>query len=168
VALFEPIFEALNRNHVRYVVVGGVAVVLHGHARLTADLDLAVDLSPAEAKRAIDTLVELGFRPRASVDPSAFADARTRERWKAEQGMEVFSMWDPDDPLREVDLFVHNPIDFEELWSRSEVVELGGTAVRIASIADLIALKRLAGRPEDHLDIEALEAIMDRRRSDDG
>ena len=38
-SLFEPIFEALNRQNVRYVVVGGVAVVLHGHARLTADLD---------------------------------------------------------------------------------------------------------------------------------
>lgn len=162
-AVFEPIVEALNRNNVRYVIVGGLAVVLHGHARLTADLDLAVDLSPAQAKNAIDTLVEMGFRPRAPVDPSGFADPDTRARWMAEQGMQVFSMSDPANPMRSVDLFVDNPIDFDELWTRSELVPLVETAARVASIPDLIRLKRLAGRPEDLSDIEALEAIMDRR-----
>jgi hypothetical protein len=73
VALFEPIFDALGRADVRYVVVGGVAVV-HGHARLTADLDLAVDLAPEQALRAIETLVELGLRPAAPLDPAEFAD----------------------------------------------------------------------------------------------
>lgn len=167
-ALFEPIFEALDRDDVRYVVVGGVAVVLHGHARLTADLDLAVDLSPAEARRAIEALVGLGFGPRAPVDPLGFADPETRARWMAERGMQVFSMWDPTEPMRSVDLFVDNPIDFEELWDRSELIPLVGTAARVASIPDLIRLKRLAGRPEDLLDIEALEAIMERRREPDG
>jgi hypothetical protein len=162
-ALFEPIVEALNRNHVRYVVVGGVAVVLHGHARLTADLDLAVDLSPSEARNAVETLVALGFTPRAPVDPSGFADPSTRARWIAEQGMKVFSMWDPANPMRSVDLFVDNPVDFEELWAGSELIPLVGTEVRVASIPDLIRLKQLAGRPEDRLDIEALETIMKRR-----
>lgn len=168
VALFEPIFAALNRAGVRYVVVGGVAVVLHGHPRLTADLDLAVDLAPAEARKAIDALLGLGLRPRAPVDPAGFADPATRSRWIAERGMRVFSMWDPEDPMRVVDLFVENPIDFEELWSRSEDVPLSGTTARVASIPDLIRLKRLAGRPEDALDIEALEAILERRAEMEG
>ena len=51
VSLFEPIFEALNRAQVRYVVVGGFATVLHGHARLTADIDLVIDLSPDTSRR---------------------------------------------------------------------------------------------------------------------
>ncbi len=166
-ALFEPIFEALNRHDVRYVVVGGVAVVLHGHPRLTADLDLAVDLSPGEADKAIDALAGLGLRPRATVDPSGFADPATRARWAAERGMRVFSMWDPAEPMRAVDLFVENPIEFEELWDRSEVVPLGGTTARVASIPDLIHLKRLAGRPQDLLDVEALQAILRRREGDE-
>ncbi len=74
----------------------------------------------------------------------------------------MFSPWDPKNPMREVDLFVEHPIDFEGLWSRSAVVDIGGTEARIASIQDLIALKRLAGRPQDLQDIQALEGIVKR------
>lgn len=163
VTLFEPIFAALERAGVRYVTVGGVAVVLHGHARLTADLDLAVDLAPRAASEAIDALTAIGFRPRLPVEASGFADPAVRERWITEQGMTVFSMWDPNDPLRSVDLFVEQSIDFEELWERSMVVDIGGTPARVASITDLIRLKRAAGRPVDLEDIAALEAIQERK-----
>lgn len=160
VALFEPIFEALDAAGVRYVAVGGVAVVLHGHARLTADLDLAVDLAAEPAGEAIAALTQMGFLPRAPVDPMDFADASVRERWIEQQGMTVFSMWDPADPMRSVDLFVVNPIDFEELWADSELVDLAGVSARIASIRDLIRLKQISARPVDLADIDALEAIL--------
>jgi hypothetical protein len=62
-----------------------------------------------------------------------------------------------------VDLFVESPIDFAALWERAEVLPLDATNVRVACIADLVALKRLAGRPHDLADIEALEAIAARR-----
>lgn len=162
-ALFEPLFDALNRAPVRYVVVGGFATVLHGHARLTADVDLVIDLSPEGARRAIETLTGLGFRPRAPVEPLAFTDPAIRRQWVLEKGMRVFSMWDPANPMREVDLFAENPIDFEALWERSELIQLSQTVVRVASIADLIQLKRLAGRPQDLADIEALEMILRRK-----
>lgn len=158
-ALFEPLFEALNREAVRYVVVGGVAVVLHGFARLTADVDLIVDLTPIEARKAMTALVGLGLRPRAPVDALAFAHPPTREAWVQEKGMRVFSLWDPAMPLREVDVFVEHPIPFTELWDRSEIVALATTTVRVASIPDLIHMKEIAGRPHDLSDIEALEVI---------
>jgi len=82
--------------------------------------------------------------------------------------MQMFTMWDPKNVLRLVDLFVENPIDFEELWAGSELVELEGTAVRVASVPDLIRLKRMAARPQDASDIEALEAIMEQREENDG
>jgi hypothetical protein len=85
VSLFEPIIDAMNRADVRYVVVGGVAVVLHGYARLTADLDLAVDLAPVEAAKAIDVLVDLGLVPTVPVDPSGFADPLVRAAWVSEK-----------------------------------------------------------------------------------
>lgn len=168
VALFEPLFTALNDAGVRYVVVGGFAVVLHGCPRLTADVDMAVDLSPDGAAKAIQTLLGLGLRPRAPVDPMDFADAEKRATWEREKGMRVFNLSDPANPLREVDLFVRNPIDFEELWARSETVALAQTTVRVASIPDLIAMKSAIGRPQDLADIEALRLVLKRREDANG
>ncbi|MDI7266944.1 MAG: hypothetical protein QME96_02995 [Myxococcota bacterium] len=162
-ALVEPIVAAMNQGGVRYVIVGGLATVLHGFPRLTADIDLAVDLDPCEARRAIEVLVRLGFRPRPPVDPFGFADPAIRSAWIREKGMRVFSLYDPANPLREIDLFVEHPIDFDSLWRRSEMIPLAATSARVASIADLIALKRLAARPEDLRDIEALEEIARRK-----
>jgi hypothetical protein len=162
-AHFEPIFTALETAHARYVVVGGLATVLHGFARLTADVDIVIDLEPSEAKKVLSALQAIGFRPRAPVGAYDFADPTVRKRWIDEKGMRVFSLWDPKNPLREVDLFVEHPVPFQELWDRSELVELGGSRVRIASIPDLIFLKRLAGRAQDLQDIEALEAILQRK-----
>jgi hypothetical protein len=159
-AVFEPLFRALHEADIRYVVVGGLAVVLHGHARLTVDVDLIVDLKEDQAARAIAALTGLGLRPRVPVEPKDFARPAIRESWIRERGMQVFSMYDPSNPMRVVDLFVHHPVPFEELWSRSILFELWGTTVRVASIPDLIRLKRLSGRLQDAADIERLEAIL--------
>jgi hypothetical protein len=163
VALFEPIFDALNRVDARYIVVGGLATVLHGFARLTADVDLVVDLAPPEALKVIDALVGLGFEPRAPVDPRGFADPAIRHGWIEGKGMQVFTMIDPTNPMRSVDLFVDSPIPFEELWARADRFALATTRIRVAAIPDLIRMKRLAGRPQDAIDIEALEQISRRK-----
>lgn len=166
VPLFEPVFAALTGRQVRFVVVGGVAVVLHGHARLTADLDLVVDLAVDPAREAIEGLLDLGLRPRLPVDARDFADPAVRGRWVSERAMTVFSLHDPDDPMRVVDLFAEPPVAFEELWQRSVAMLVGRTTVQVASIEDLVAMKRLAGRPQDLTDIAALEDL--RRRPDAG
>jgi len=164
-ALFEPLFKSLNDARVRYVVVGGLAVVLHGHARMTVDVDLVVDLDERQALKAIDALVKMGLQPRIPVDPKGFADRAIREGWVRDRGMQVFSMFDPSNPLRSVDLFVTHPVPFEELWARSVRFTLEHTSIHVASIPDLIHLKRLAGRMQDLADIEQLEAILKARRT---
>jgi predicted nucleotidyltransferase len=80
--------------------------------------------------------------------------------------MFVFSMVDASDPLRAVDLFVDEPIPFAGLYERAGTVDVAGIPVVVASIEDLISLKRVAGRPQDVADIEALEEI--RRANGDG
>jgi hypothetical protein len=164
VKLFEPIFRALEAAEVRYMAVGGLATVLHGFTRLTVDLDLVVDLAPEEAAKAIEALVGLGFVPRVPVPAAQFADPARRNVWILEKNMRVFTMIDPANPLRQVDLFVEPPLPFEAMWNRSELLDLGGYRVRVAAIEDLIAMKRSAGRPQDLIDIEALERIAEERR----
>jgi hypothetical protein len=156
---FETIFRTLNDSSVRYVVVGGVAVVLHGVMRFTADLDIVIDLAPEEAKRAMDALTAAGFAPSLPVPAADFADAAKRRQWIDERNMLVFSMVDRSIPPNSVDLFAESPIDFAALWSQATIMQLDTTSVRVASIADLIAMKRFSARPKDLLDIDELEKI---------
>ena len=140
-------------------MVGGLATVLHGYARLTADVDLAVDLAPEEATKMIQVLVAKGFRPQVPVLPQEFANPIVREIWLREKHMRAFSLVDPTNPMRVVDLLLKPEVPFEELLARSQEVVLNRTKIKIASIDDLIALKRHAGRPQDLVDIEQLETI---------
>ncbi|OGI46873.1 MAG: hypothetical protein A2637_06040 [Candidatus Muproteobacteria bacterium RIFCSPHIGHO2_01_FULL_65_16] len=156
---FIPVFQLLNEAKVRYVVVGGIATILHGYVRATADVDLVVDLHAEEVKKAVRALTAYGFKPRAPVDPMQFADTAQRARWIEEKGMEVFSFFHPDHAEQTVDLFARHPIPFEPLWSRSVLMNLGGVEVRVCSIDDLIEMKRLSGRQKDLADIEQLARI---------
>ena len=132
--------------------------MLHGHVRVTGDLDLVVGLAPDEAQKAIDALVELGLRPSVPVDAADFAGREVRRGWIEDKVMQVFSMQDPADPLRRVELFVEDA-GFEGLWNRSALVPLAGMQVRVASIDDLVALKRTAGRTQDLADVVALQQL---------
>jgi hypothetical protein len=155
----QRVFEALEAERVRYLVVGGVAVVLHGHPRFTADLDLIVALDSENALAAIRALATLGYRPRAPVPAEQFADADIRRSWIEEKGLTVFSLWSPQHPATDVDLFVEEPLEFDISHARGVCVDLGTTRTTVVSIKDLIELKRRAGRPRDFEDIAALEAI---------
>jgi hypothetical protein len=160
------LFTALNAGGGRYIVVGGLAVVLHGHPRVTGDVDLIIDLAAGDATKTLDALESAGFRPFAPVPTHDFADPAKRKQWAREKGMVVFSMR-PSDGVPMVDLFIEHPIPFEALWQRSLVVTMRGIPVRIVSIDDLIQLKLISARPEDLTDIEALERIQQLRSTPD-
>jgi len=154
------IFRALDEADVRYLVVGGVAVVLHGHPRFTADLDLLLDLAPSNAAAAIGALETLRYTPRAPVRAQDFASNEIRAAWIEEKGLTVFSLWSPNHPGTEVDLFVEEPFEFSDAWARRLDVVLGdGTTVHVVGLDDLRFLKRNAGRPKDLDDIEKLDEI---------
>ena len=154
----ERVLEALGRKDVRFLVVGGVAVVLHGHLRTTADLDLVVQLEKENVLHALRALEELGYRPRAPVDAADFADPEIRGVWIREKNLEVFSLWS-DKSHFEVDLFVTEPFEFNEVYEQAMVVDLGSTRVRVVPKPVLIAMKRQVGRSRDLDDIESLEAL---------
>lgn len=136
------IVRALEAAGVRYLVVGGVAVVLHGHPRFTADLDLAVALEPANVHAVFAALATLGYGPRVPVSAARFADPHERQRLVEEKGMPVLSFASPALPMTEVDVFADPPFPFEETYRRAQVVELGAGAIRVASIRDLVEMKR--------------------------
>ena len=155
----EATLALLGRSRVRFIVVGGVAVVLHGYLRLTADLDLVIQLEEENVRRAIDAFSTAGFAPRLPVSLDDFANPVTRRQWAEEKNMQVLSLWSPERRGFEVDLFVHEPFEFEAAFDRAVRLKLQGTEIAVAAIEDLIALKRAAGRPRDLEDIAALESL---------
>jgi Nucleotidyl transferase AbiEii toxin, Type IV TA system len=156
---FDVIFAALEKAHVRYLVVGGVAVVLHGHLRFTADIDLVLSLDAENLRAALAAFKTLGYQPRAPIPIDDFLDPAARQEWVREKNLTVFSLWSPTYPATSVDLFVEEPFPFNDAASRATVVQLGGVAVSVASISDLVAMKARAGRPQDLEDIKALQAL---------
>ena len=153
------VLNALNSASVRYLIVGGVAVVLHGHLRTTADLDVVIQLSNSNLSSALQVLKNLDFSPRAPVNLDAFADENTRREWVEDKGLTVFSLWSPKFPAFELDVFVVEPFDFDEVYSRALSVDLGDAQATVVSLEDLIQLKKFSGRTQDLADIEALNAL---------
>lgn len=153
------IFAALVDADIDYVVVGGLAVILHGHLRATSDLDLVISLEPENLRKAMETLEQLGLRPSLPVEMSDFSDPAKRKDWLENKHMEVFQLWDPNNAARSIDIFVHEPIPFQELNQASVIKKLETIPIKVASIEHLIAMKRKADRPRDHLDIAELEKL---------
>jgi hypothetical protein len=158
-SLIVPLVQAFDREKVSYVVVGGLAVVLHGHERLTGDVDIVVQLEPKNAGKAIDVLMAQGYGCRVPEDPKRFIDPATRARWISEKNMKVFSFFHKIHPVFGVDIFVEYPVDFEGLYGRSVLKSLGTVQVRVASLEDLIDMKKKVGRPKDLEDVRWLEGI---------
>lgn len=155
---FDTIFAVLQRTGVRYVVVGGVAVNLHGYQRFTKDVDLVIELVADRALKALQALEAIGYKPTVPVKLSDFADPAIREGWIRDKGMMVFQMYS-DQTRMSIDVFAQYPLDFDELWDQGTKIDLPSTSLRIASIDHLILMKRKASRPQDLLDIEQLEKI---------
>jgi len=76
-----------------------------------------------------------------------------------EEGLTVFSLWSPVHRELEVDLFVAEPFDFDEAYGRAVRAQLDAAYVTVASVEDIVQLKRAAGRAQDQADIEALQRL---------
>jgi hypothetical protein len=156
---YEGVFRALQEKNVRYAVAGGVALVLHGVVRFTADLDLIVDLERENLGRFVQAMNELGCRPRNPVNAEDFLKPENRERWKREKGMEVFSFIDPAQPMTLIDVFIEEKLPFKEVERDLVHVKAKGITIPVVSLTHLKRLKKAAGRPQDLADIEAIEAL---------
>ena len=156
---YEELFRAFEENKIRYLVVGGVAVVLHGFVRATADLDLMVALDPENLKAFVTLMKKMGYKPKSPVAIEDFLLAKNRKSWKEEKGMRVFSLFHPKKGSELIDVFVDEPIPFTEAYERRLTIQVGDLPIAVASTEDLIKLKQQAGRAQDLEDIQALEDL---------
>ena len=156
----EAIVKALNRARVKYLIVGGLAVVAHGYERLTKDVDLVIGLERENIIRGLRVLMKTGYRMSIPVTPEEFADKKKRAGWRKSKNMIVLKLWSDVHRRTPVDVFVYEPFDFdaEHAASKRERVTANVKAP-VVSLKTLLKMKRAAGRPQDLADIADLERI---------
>ena len=158
---FLEILSQLHDHHVDFVIVGGVAAALHGSSRVTFDLDVVPNLTEKSWQAAVDLLWSLGARPRIPESLERIRDIDQVRGWQRDKGMLALNFRTPDGST-EVDLLVSESDRFDVLRERAVQVTLDQRTFFVASIDDLIAMKRHAGRPQDLLDIARLQEIQKR------
>jgi hypothetical protein len=141
--------KLLVARRVRFVIVGGHAVAAHGRPRMTADLDVWIDPSPPNARRAAAAIAEFGF---GTVD----ADRLTRPKQVVFMGREPYRI----DVLTSVD-----GVSFARAWAGRLAGTLGNVRVAFIGRTELLRNKRAAGRPKDLLDLELLRKSPSRQPS---
>lgn len=159
--LLLKIFKQLNRQKVRYLVVGGVAAVLYGNPRFTGDLDLVVDLEEENLKKLIKVFKVLKFIPRQPVKAEELILEENRKRWLNEKGMLAFTFINPVDPLENVDILFSSPVSFESAYRNRKIFRSENVPVPVVSLQDLIRMKKKAGRTQDLQDIAILKSALE-------
>ena len=142
----QAVFASFQSHDVKYVIIGGIAAVLHGVPRATFDLDILIEASPDNVKRLLDALLEAQLGTAALTTPeNVLANEIT-----------VFN-----DRVR-IDVQTSTPgLIFEEAWRNRETMNYQGQAFYVVSVQDLIASKRAAGRAVDLEDVRMLEPEAD-------
>jgi len=145
----ERIFAVLDAHEVEYVVIGGIAVQVYGHVRMTNDVDLIPSPAPQNLERLASALDELEARILNPGSEHLAIDAQMLPR---------ATLWQLSTRHGDIDVLHEAPgaAPFPQLRERALLIALGDHTIPIASRDDLIRMKRAAGRPVDLADIAAL------------
>ncbi len=153
------LFAALDRHKVDYLLIGGLAVSLHGIERATMDVDITVAMNPDNLAALIGTARELKLAPVLPVPLESLSDVELLRKWHAERNLEAFAMRAPEPAGVTLDVLLSPPVEYAGMSERAVIFDVAGTPVRVVSIDDLIALKQAVGRPIDLSDIEHLKRV---------
>lgn len=158
--LFKRLFRELNGKDAKYMVAGGIAVNLYGIERATADIDIVLKLDKDNILKFIDAAKELGLKPKIPVKLEDFIDENKREDWIKNKRLMVFSLYDSENPFFLLDIFVEVPFNFDEVYSRREIVELEDISIPVIPARELIKMKENTGRPQDIADVYYLKKVL--------
>jgi len=153
------LFSALHRHQVEYVLIGGLAVALHGVERNTMDIDVSVVISPDNLQHLIDAARELKLHPVLPVPLETLGQIDTLRQWREQRNLQAFALRTPDMAGVTLDVLLFPPVPAAEMCQRALRLDVAGTPVNLASVDDLIALKQSVGRPIDIADIEHLKRL---------
>ena len=156
--IFELI-QWLETSKADYVLVGGLAVALHGYVRNTMDVDVVLAMDEKNLKRFIDGAKAAGLQPVVPVTIDSLADPELLDQWYREKGMLAFGLRGSEPQATVIDVLIRPVISFSDLKRDAVSIAVGASVISVASIDHLIAMKTGTGRGKDLIDIEELTRI---------
>lgn len=154
--IFEEIFRALNKARIQYIVVGGVAVNLHGYTRFTGDLDLLVLLEENNLKKMDEVMQSLKYSERLSVSILELKNEVQVKKWLKEKNLKAYSFTPPKNNPLQIDIIMEESLKFKEFQKKKTSKRISGVSIPLVSIQDLIKMKKKANRSQDREDLKAL------------
>jgi len=161
--IYEEILRQFQRQKVKYVIVGGIAVNLLGYLRSTADMDILVEMSNENLGKIVNILRKQGYRVKQPVDPIGIADEKIRYNWIHNKHMKAFNFY-KEVELKEVDIIIDTPVSFKEAKKSARRLKIDNIILPVISISNLIKMKKGTARSVDKLDIEELKKIRKLKR----
>ena len=150
----QNVIRVLEKHRIKYALVGGYAVALHGVVRGTVDVDIVIALTKASLEGAESALGKIGLQSRL---PVTAADVyQFRKEYIENRNLVAWSFINPDNPIEVVDILITEDVKNLKTVTRQAF----GMKIKVAAIPDLIALKKKSGRPQDIEDIRALEKLL--------
>lgn len=155
------LIKLLTESDTDYVLVGGLAVALHGYQRVTMDVDVVLAMNPENLDRFISRAKAAGLRPTMPVAIESLAKPDLLEQWQREKGMLAFGLHGAEAQATVLDVMIAPGIPYADLRRDAILVDTGPYRIPVASIDHLIAMKTGTGRGKDTIDIEELKKLRD-------
>ena len=140
---FKEFLELLNKNQVRYLIVGGYAVAFHGHPRYTKDIDIWILMEKSNAENILKALVEFGF-----------SDLGITEEDLVSPEVVIQLGYPPN----RIDLITEvSGLTFKDCYEKRVIVDVEGVKINFIDLESLKKNKKSSGRHQDLADLESLE-----------
>ncbi len=162
----EEILVGLKEHNIKFIVCGGVAAVLHGVERMTMDIDLSLDFDKTNLEEFLIVMKKMNFKPRVPIPPEEILDPLKRKQMIEEKNAIVFTFIDPDNPFRQIDIFLEENKSFKQLSNHIEKISIGDMEIDVLSIEKIIDMKKEIDPPrgKDLLDISELQNILEEKK----
>ena len=156
--IYEEILREFQKQRVKYILVGGIAVNLLGALRSTYDLDIIVEMSDSNLAKVVKILKKHGYRVKQPVDPMCIAHKKTREDWIRNKHMKAFNFY-KEKELKEVDIIIESPVSYDTAKRNIQRIKIGKITLPVIALKDLIKMKKRTTRDIDKVDIKTLQKI---------
>lgn len=156
--LIYEITDAFKKDNLNYAIVGGYALALHGYVRATMDVDFVLTLNEKDFTTAEKALQKIGLQSRIPVRAQDII--KMRKEFIKERNLIAWSFVDYKNPTRQVDILITENLTDIEVTT----VSVGGRKIKVATLTELLRMKKIATCPQDLLDIENIKRLLDEKK----